>query len=275
MDFLQRYKKWFIIGLMALSVVMMAFTGRNGYQQGFLRSAFGTVVTSGQSLFSSIGNWFSDRWNFFTSMNQLHHENQRLLSEIDRLEAQLAQQLHLQEQVRNYAELLNMRLLYDDYAMLGADVISHNPSNWSSTVIINRGANDGISVGMAVIASGGFAGRIESVGPNYSVVAMLIEDAVAVSAQSRRTGELGIVRGDVNLSSYGLLRMNYITETADINIGDEIITSSISSMFPPGILIGRVEEVGTVVGGMRYAIIRPAVDFSSVTSVLIITDIFD
>jgi len=275
MDFLQKYKKWFIIGLLAFSVVLMAFTGRTGYQQGFIRSAFGVVMTGGQNIFTNIGNWFSDRWNFFTSMNELHGENQRLLAENERLEMLLAQQMHLLAENQIYAEMLYLRRQYDDYAILGAEVVSHDPSNWTSTIIVNRGANDGIAVDMAVLAPGGLAGRIDSVGPNYAVVSMLIEDAVAVSAQTLRTSVWGVVSGDVNLASYGLLRMNHIDPHADLTVGDEIITSHISSIFPPGIFVGHVEEVGQTAGGGRFALIRPAVDFSRITHVLIITDIFE
>ncbi|MCL2576202.1 MAG: rod shape-determining protein MreC [Defluviitaleaceae bacterium] len=274
MDFLQRYKKWFILALVVLSFVMMAFTGRDGYSQGFARSAVGGVVFRGQALFSSIGNWFSDRWNFFTSMNELHHENQRLLLEIDRLNAELVQHRHSQAQNNDLALLVNLHLRYDSYAVLGADVVSHDPSNWLSTFTINRGTNDGVAVNMAVLAPMGFAGRISAVGSNYAVVTAVMEDGHAVSAQGERTGDTGIVRGDVNLASQGLLRMDFIDTSADLAVGDAVITNHVSSIFPPGILIGHIAEMGQDVGGM-YAIVTPAVDFSRLPYVLVVTDIFD
>jgi len=275
MDFLQRYKKWFIIALVVLSFAMMAFTGRAGYSQGFLRSSFGSVVFSGQVLFANIGNWFSDRWSFFTSMNEVHHENQRLLEEIDRLQAELSQQRHLQEENRALADLVNLHRRYDNYAVLGADVISHDPSNWMSTFTINRGTNDGVAVDMAVTAPFGLAGRISRVGPNYAIVTPILEDGSAVSAQGERTGDFGVIHGDINLSSQGLLRMNHIEPFSDLTIGDAIITSHISSMFPPGIFIGYVVEMGQDAIGHRFALVEPAVDFSRLPAVLIITDVFE
>jgi len=275
MNFLQTHKKWIIIGLLGLSVVMMAFTGRDGYRQGPVRSAFGAVITGGQQVLSGIGDWFSDRWNFLTTMNDLHRENQQLIAENERLEMQLAQLLHLLEENQALSELVYLHRQYDDYAVLAAGVISHNPSNWASNFIINQGANSGIAVDMAVLAPGGFAGRVSSVGFGYANVSPLIEDGVAISAQNRRSGYTGVVRGDISLSSYGLLRMNYIAAYADFNVGDEVISSHLSSIFPPGILIGNVVEVGQTMGGMRYALVEPAVDFSRITHVLVITDTFE
>ena len=69
--------------------------------------------------------------------------------------------------------------------------------------------------------------------------------------------------------------MNYIDADADLAIGDEIITSQTSAIFPPGIRIGEITELGQTAGGMRYAVVRPSVDFGQLSAVLIITDDFE
>ncbi|MCL2350075.1 MAG: rod shape-determining protein MreC [Defluviitaleaceae bacterium] len=275
MEYLHRYKRLFIIGLLMLCVVLMAFTGRQNYQQGWIRSSAMFIVSSGQTAFASIGGWFADRFEFLTNMNSLHAENQLLVAEVVRLQTELNRLHHLDDEIRIMAELVNLNRRYEDYAVLGADIISRNPSNWSSSFTINRGSNDGIAVNMAVLAPDGLAGRVSSVGFNYAAVMPIIEDGSAVAAQSLRTGEGGVVSGDINLSSRGLLRMNHIELTATIDIGDAIISSGTSSIFPPGILIGHVTEMGQTAGVSRYAIITPSVDFARLSAVLVITDLFD
>ena len=275
MDLIRRHKKIFIIGLCVLSLFLMAFTGRSSYTQGPIRSSIGFVFTSGQALFSNIGNWFSERIGFLTNMNNLQRENQELLAQVEALQTELNRMLHLQEENVALSSLVDLHRHYDNYGVIGADIISHNPSNWSNSFVINIGQNRGIAVDMAVLAPGGLAGRVSSVGFNYAVVTPLLEDGLAVSGQSQRTGDWGMVSGDINLSSYNLLRMDYLDISAGIAPGDAVITSHMSSIYPPGILIGHVVEIGQSTGNLLYATIRPSVDFSSISSVLVITDIFD
>ena len=274
-DYLKKYRRFAVLVLLVASLVMMAFTGRQGYEAGFLRNSAGFVLSGGQVLFANIGNWFVDRFEFFRDMNIMHAENQRLREENERLEAALAQYLHLDEENRRLAELVNLHRIYEDYSMLAASIISHSPGNWSASFIVNRGQADGIAVNMAVLGAGGLVGRISMVGPNYAVVTPLIEDGFAVAAEGVRSGDWGSVSGDINLSSYGLVRMNYIERDADLVIGDEVMTSSISSIFPPGIHIGHITSINQTPGGARYAIVAPSVDFLRLSLVLIVTDIFE
>ena len=271
MEFLHKHKKWFIASLVMVCLVMAAFTGRSSYEQGALRSSANFLIYGGQRGLAGVSNWFGERFDFLRNMNSLFNENLRLTEENERLQLEINRMLHLEEENRLLAELVNLHRRYDDYAVLGADIISHNPGNWYSSFSINRGRRDGIAVNMAVLAPGGLAGRVSLVGYNYAVVTPIVEDNnSAVTAESRRTGDWGIVEGDVNLSSRGLLRMSFIELTATIAVGDEIITSRVSSIYPPGILIGHVVELDG-----SEALIQPAVDFSRLASVLVITDIFD
>jgi len=273
-EYLHKYKRLFIIGLIAASLVLMAFTGRSNYEQGFIRSSIAFVITSGQALFANIGGWFSDRFDTIRSNNALQAENALLQAEVARLETELSRFHHLDEENAMLAEVLELHRHYANYNTLGANIISRNPGNWSESFTIDRGSRDGISINMAVLAPGGLAGRISLLGFNYAVVTPIIEDGAAVTAMGLRTNDTGVVTGDVNLASRGLLRMNHIELDAELGLGDMIVTSPLSAIFPPGIRIGYVTEIGQAAGGLRYAIISPAVDFSRLQTVLIITDTF-
>lgn len=274
MEFLHRYKKFFIIGLMVLSLAMMAFTGRGDYEQGVIRSSVNFLLSGGQAVFANIGNWFADRLDFLRNMNDLHAENILLQAENDRLQIELDRMLHLDDENRMLAEMVNLYRHYAEYATIGANVVAHDNTNWHNDFTIDRGRNDGIAVNMAVLAPGGLAGRVSAVGFNHAIVTPLLEDNSAVASQGLRAGGWGVVQGDINLSGYGLLRMNYIDMDADLAVGDEIITSGTSAIFPPGIRIGLISEMGQTIGGLRYAIVTPSVDFSRISAVLIITDEF-
>jgi len=274
MDFLREHKKYLVIGLMIFSLIAMAYSGRENYQPGPVERGFGFVVTHTQGVFMALGDWVAGRVDFFVNMNRLHSENARLQEQVLMYQIENARLLHLEEQIAELSELLIIHNRYGDYPMLGANIISLDPTNWFDTFYIDIGLNDGIVRDMAVLAPGGLGGRISQVGLNYARVTSLVEDASSVSAQGRRSGDWGMVRGDINLSSHGLLRMEFIDMAADIAVGDEIVTSSTSSIFPPGIHIGYVVEVNQLASGMRSAIIRPSVDFTRLSRVLVITELF-
>jgi len=274
MEFFQNKKRLLIIGLAAFSFMAMAYSARESYQPGPLERGLGFVITHVQGGFMAVGDWIAGRVDFFASMNTLHSENARLQEQVLMYQIENARLLHLEEQVSVMSELLDIHNRYAEYPMLGANIISLDPSNWFDTFYIDRGARDGLQRDMAVLAPGGLGGRIFKVGHNYAVVHTLVEDTSSVSAQGRRSGDWGVVRGDINLSSHGLLRMEFIEPGADIAVGDEIVTSSTSSVFPPGIHIGYVVEVTQLATGMRSALVQPSVDFSRLSSVLVITELF-
>ena len=274
MDFLQRHKKYLIIGLAAFSFMAMAYSARDNYRPGPVERGFGFAITHTQGFFMAIGDWVAGRVDFLTSMNALHAENARLQEQVLMYQIENARLLHLEEQVAELSELLVIYNRYADYPLMGANIISLDPSNWSDTFLIDRGLDDGLARDMAVLAPGGLGGRIFKVGHNYAVVHTLVEDTSSVAAQGRRSGDWGVVRGDINLSSHGLLRMEFIDVAADIVVGDEIVTSDTSSVFPPGIHIGYVVEINQLATGMRSAIVRPSVDFTRLSRVLVITELF-
>ncbi|MDR2184000.1 MAG: rod shape-determining protein MreC [Clostridiales bacterium] len=274
MDFLHRHKKYLIIGLAAFSFMAMAYSARDNYRPGPVERGFGFVITHTQGFFMAIGDWVAGRIDFFVNMGELHTENTRLREQVLMYQIENARLLHLEEQIAELSELLDIYNRYADYPVLGATIISQDPSNWFDTFKIDRGLNSGLARDMAVLAPGGLGGRIFKVGYNYAVVHTLVEDNSSVSAQSRRSGDWGMVRGDITLSSHGLLRMEFIDETADIVVGDEVVTSATSSIFPPGIHIGYVEEITQLASGMRSALVRPSVDFTRPSRVLVITELF-
>jgi len=274
MNFLKAHKKYLVIGLAAFSLIAMAYSARENYQPGPVERGFGFVVTSVQGFFTGIGDWISDRVDLLVNMNDLHRENQRLREQIWVYQIENARLLNLSEENATLSALLDVRNKYADFPVLGAGIIALDHTNWFNTFYINRGLNDGLTRDMAVLAPGGLVGRIDQVGHNYARVIALVDDTSSVSAQSRRTGDWGMVRGDINLASHGFLRMEFINITADIIVGDEIVTSATSSVYPPGIHIGYVVELSHTAAGMRSALIRPSVDFTDLTTVLVITELF-
>ena len=88
---------------------------------------------------------------------------------------------------------------------------------------------------------------------------------------SVRTGDLGVVKGNYTLSNRGLCKMEYIDGDAEIMVGDEIVTSHLSDIYPEGLAIGKVLEIETDTNGLtKYAVIEPYVDLKHLDTVLVL-----
>jgi len=210
-------------------------------------------------------------------------DNQRLLQEIEALreernillEANYRLQLAGEENERLSA-LLDINQRYAPLSMMGARIIGHNPNDWYSRFFLDRGSNDGVTTNMAVLGDGGgLIGVIRQVHPRRSQFVSIVDNDFSASVMSRRTGDIGTARGDIALMQQGLIRMDRIDARAQIMPGDEIITSTHSAIFPPGILVGTVVSIHPNPDGhTRHAIVSPAANLDNITMVSIITENF-
>ena len=153
------------------------------------------------------------------------------------------------------------------YTTIAAQVIGRDPSNWSNSLIIDRGLNNGISRNKAVLSIKGLVGRVLEVG-KYSGKILLITDPnskVGVMIQRNRQGGILVGRPD------GLCRMIYISLDSDVAPGDKVITAGFGAIFPKDIFVGVVTRVDKEPGRLyKSAVIKPADDLSKLEEVLCI-----
>ncbi len=154
-----------------------------------------------------------------------------------------------------------------DYVSVLAHVIGRDPSNWNASLVIDRGQRDGLKLGMPVVSVLGVVGRIFEIGNNTSKVVLLSDPSFSVAALVQRTRESGLLTGSLG----GLCRLSYLTDKADVKVGDRIITSKLSTAFPEGILIGIVEDVQASENSHTVeCLVEPAVDLSQVEEIIVI-----
>jgi rod shape-determining protein MreC len=205
----------------------------------------------------------------FAELQQLRQRNADLEEALARLQPQLVEALEVQSDYQRLADLFNYANLRTDQQVIAADVIGGDPNNLlrSSTLIINRGARDGIAVGMPVVTGQGLVGRIIGVSANASQVLLITAPSSAVSARVQSSRAEGSVVGDLN----GALTMNFIPLGAGVQPGDVIITSGLGGNFPPDILIGQVSTVSQT-ELYQVAQLRSLINFDIVELALVITN---
>jgi rod shape-determining protein MreC len=154
-----------------------------------------------------------------------------------------------------------------NYESTVANVIGRDPSNWNASLIIDKGHAEGIEVGQPVVSPLGVVGRIFEVGHNTSKVILLSDPTFAVAAVVERSRENGLLTGTLQ----GVLRLQYLTDNADVKVGDRLVTSRLSTAFPSGILIGQITDVQASVNSHTVeCLVDPAVDLSELEEVIVI-----
>lgn len=229
----------------------------------FSRSAFLLDITSRPVRWFE-GPVFELKKLFF--FRETYDEYVRQKKQIDALKARLVfLQESLQEHQRN--QKISEFRQAQDYVSVLAHVIGRDPSNWNASLIIDRGQRDGLKVGMPVVSILGVVGRIFEVGNSTAKVVLLSDPSFSVAALVQRTRESGLLTGSLE----GLCRLKYLTEKADVKVGDRIITSKLSSSFPEGILIGFIEDVQASENSHTVeCLVEPAVDLSQLEEVIVI-----
>jgi rod shape-determining protein MreC len=144
-------------------------------------------------------------------------------------------------------------------------VIAGGASPDFRTATIDKGTSDGLKPDMAVISPAGVVGRIILPTSRAAKIQLLIDRDAAAGAVTERSRAQGVVVGTGTS-----LRFDHVPGTADIKIGDRVVTSGIEGIYPKGFEIGQIESIDRRGGEFSAVIIRPTVEFSSIEAVLVV-----
>ena len=169
----------------------------------------------------------------FQSQEQLTLENRLTNARILELEQQVTE---LEQQNQQLKQLLNYSSTQTTKTIT-APVISRGSDRWWEQVTLGKGSQNNIKPGFIVSGIGGLVGRITSVTPHTSKVLLISDDTSRVGAVISRSRQLGYVQGEKASS----VVMHFFEEVTGIKPGDQIVTSNLSKLYPPGLPIGKVK----------------------------------
>ncbi|MFA7360289.1 MAG: rod shape-determining protein MreC [Candidatus Kapaibacterium sp.] len=241
--------------LCVLIIFSLAFIFSNDNTQiRFLRAIavgmFGTV----QSGISSIPNVF-----------ELQEENKILRENNIRLSNDVA---NLKEARLENIRLSNL-LSFKENSGLGlvsAKIVNKSVFQTRNTITINVGEGDSLNINMPVITDAGLVGRIVSMSKNYSIAQILYNKDLRITVKVQRSRVDGILLFD----GVSELNISNVPKTADVQIGDVIITSEYSNLFPSGIPVGIVTETGNLDNLFMRIVIQPLVNFNTLENVFVL-----
>ena len=210
--------------------------------------------------------------SYYTEFDRIVEENKQLKEHISELEDKIykAEATEgMNEWLYNYLEL---RREHTDFSFEAA-TITGGGSNYMDVFIIDRGSSHNVRVDMPVITNEGIVGYVVEAGNDWSKVVTMLESSYAIGAYVERSGELGVVEGDYELTREGLCVMKYLKADSDIQVGDRILSSGFGSVYPRGLTVGYVEKIETDNNSRSIvAYIRPAANLSDLSRVMVITD---
>jgi rod shape-determining protein MreC len=205
-------------------------------------------------------------WSRYLFLVGLGEENLRLKKENDQLKNQL---LKYQEGYLEGLRLQKLLTLKDqsDYVATAARVIEIDQKSLIKTILINKGTSHGIRNGLPVINEQGVIGRVIETSWHVARVLLISDGNSNIDALVQGTRVQGMLQG------YGTRRclLKYIAQTEEVKVGDLVVSSGMTEVFPRGLLLGTVSRVDKKESGLFQRIdVVPAVDFTRLEEVLVL-----
>lgn len=236
-------------------------------------SVISTVFSPLQRASSFLAEKLSDFSINFKSSATLAKQVEERDAIIQELREQLVDYEQMKNQNELYREFLELKEENPDYKFSEAAVIGRDAANPLSTMVLNKGSTDDVSVNDPVIYGKYLVGVVSSVSLTQCTVKTILNPDVNVSAYEIRTRDLGFVTSTPELAEKGLCTMPGLPDTTAISPGGVVCTSGVGGIYPRDLIIGTVTKVtDSATDISASAEIEPSVDFNGLTDVFIITE---
>ena len=272
-NFLKNNGLWVLFAAAVIAVTLALMSVLSNTSSPLVNLA-NTIASPFRSAYTAVAEWFNDKQKYYRDYTDLEVENRRLRQQIAQMEADVRQgQLDSEENAR-LRDLLGLQEERPDLTedIVLATITEHAVTNWTASLTVSRGTNDGLEVGDCVMdENGNLVGTVSAVGTNWATILTLVDTDTSIGAQVFRTGELGVAQGNFALMGENRLRLDYLPASCELLGGDLVVTSGLGGFYPAGLVIGSVEEVQLDdSGAASYAVLVPAVDFDALQQVVIL-----
>lgn len=239
----------------------------------YMKSAVNIAVMPFQKAFNYVADAIDGFASYFTEFDRLAEENENLKAELEELREKSYDAVEMENDYKWLSEYLELKREHTDFIMTPANITGRESGNYMTVFTLDRGTAHGIKTGMPVITSDGVVGYIAEVGVNWSKVKTLLEATVSIGVYVERSGEIGLVTSDYVMSRENICEMKYLSDDADVEIGDRVLTSGYGTVYPRGLVLGYVSDIKhDDYSQSTIAYITPSAELSDLMRVMIITD---
>jgi len=223
------------------------------------------LVAQVQRAGAAVSDGLVSGWHGYVDLRGVRERNAQLQRDLDAAKIRLQQERAAAARSEELAQLLDLKSR-TNFAVAAAEVLAGSATPEFRTITIGKGKADGLKPDMAVVSPNGVVGRVILPSAGAAKVQLLVDRNAAAGALIERSRSQGIAVG----AGTSLLRLDFASDTADIRVGDTVVTSGIDGIYPKGFVIGKVIQADRAGGSYRAIQIQPAVDFASLESVLVV-----
>lgn len=263
-----RWKIPIIIVLAILLVGTIHYTSLPRPRLGLLESVWRDLLSPFQLALSRVQRFFQSQIVGIQDLAHLRTRNAELETLLVELEAEIFALQNFRRENQWLREALDFKMELE-HELLVAEVIGRSPSNWESTITLNRGQAHGVNKGMAVITKAGIVGTVINSSRFTSTVLLVIDPQSATGGLVQDSGDLILVEGAEGHRND--LVAKPLSRDTFVEVGDVIVTSGLSRIYPKNLPIGEVVSVESRQYDLSFAAtLRPYVDFTRLEYVLVV-----
>ncbi|MEE4115333.1 MAG: rod shape-determining protein MreC [Marinilabiliaceae bacterium] len=256
LNFLTRYSNFILFILLEFAAIYMLTTS-DGYHNIMISNKLKAAMGVIEKRISGASDYFS-----------LREVNAALARENLRLRNRLENVFRDDEQ---YFTSVNDTVHRQQYVYTRAKAINQSTNRQKNFITLDKGSINGIETGMAVVGPDGIAGTVIGVSRNFSIAMSVLNLDFRLSARFRKNNYFGSLSWDG--TNPGIVRLNEIPHHVNVELGDTVETSGYSSVFPAGLMIGRVADFNDEGGDFIRIDIELATDFNNLSYVYVIANV--
>ena len=262
-EFLAKHNHWFVF--LVLEVVSMVLLFRyNSYQGSVWFSSANAVTGKVYEWDSAVESYFS-----LSGVNsQLTQRNAFLEQQVRMLDDSIARLTRSQETA---VTRLSSMVPFQGCRLIPAKVVANMVNRYDNLITIDKGSADGVKRDMGVVCGMGVVGIVYLVSEHYSIVIPALNSHSNISCTIQRRGYFGYLRWRGGSSQ--LAYLEDVPRHAHFKLGDNVVTSGYSSVFPPGVMVGKVLHVFNSADGLSYRVqVKLSTDFARLRDVCLVDD---
>ena len=262
-EFLAKHNHWFVF--LVLEVVSMVLLFRyNSYQGSVWFSSANAVTGKVYEWDSAVESYFS-----LSGVNsQLTQRNAFLEQQVRMLDDSIARLTRSQKAA---VTRLSSMVPFQGCRLIPAKVVANMVNRYDNLITIDKGSADGVKRDMGVVCGMGVVGIVYLVSEHYSIVISALNSHSNISCTIQRRGYFGYLRWRGGSSQ--LAYLEDVPRHAHFKLGDNVVTSGYSSVFPPGVMVGKVLHVFNSADGLSYRVqVKLSTDFARLRDVCLVDD---